>query len=246
MTYKHTFEVGDDVRIIGGTQEYHIVFVNYTAQNATLRNPANRSYQFGIPFAMLEPIPAAGPQQSFRVGDRVMLVGDMKDLYDVKGAELELPTGWKYQIENLTGNVGGWYEGRDLALYATKETLESLKAINEGTKATEQLFPPFNLSHLPSLDSALAEARKSGPMGMTILKGRAGKMDVPQYQFDPEESLMASVKPYRKPIDVQDALRILLEATQLQMEYVDRNPDPKFIAERITANKLLAHIRQIL
>ena len=210
MTYKHKFEVGDDVRIAGGTQEYHIVFVNYTAQNVTLRNPTNKSYQFGIPFAMLESTPLPAPKQSFRVGDRVMLVGDMKGLYDVKGVELELPTGWKYQIENLTGNVGGWYEGKELALYSTKETLESLKEINKGIKETEQLFHLLNQPP-PPLDSALAESRKLG-----------------------------------KPISVQEALRILLEATQIQLEYVERHPDPEFIAERITANKLLARIHQML
>lgn len=250
--------VGQEVRIPNCDIKYTVVFVNKGARNATLYDHTKGKYLFGVSFSEICEAPVvnlARPlARKFNVDDRVTLKGDMKDLYDIKEAEMALPCGWVYRIENLTGNVGGWYDEGDLELYATGESLKALKEIN---KATPKKFgmPPITsydkvcdgVSVITSgtgvgtsiFDSALVEARAT----MDILKGRGGDAPV---AFDPEESLLGSVKPYQKLINVQDALRVLLEVSAVQLEYIDRNPDPKCAVERITANKLLAQIRKML
>ena len=260
--------VDQEVRTPNCDINYTVVFVNKGARNATLYDHTKGRYLFGVSFTDICEAPVVNLpdhlRRKFNVDDRVMLKGDLKDLYDIKEAEMALPCGWVYRIENLTGNVGGWYDEGDLELYATGESLKALKEIN---KATPKKFgmPPMEslgrscgeLDTISSgigagtsiFDGVLAEARKGtippapGTI-MEILKGRGSS--APVVSFDPEESLLGSVKPYRKPIDVQDALRVLLEATMVQMEYIDRNPDPKYVVERITANKLLAQIRKLL
>ena len=257
--------VGQEVRIPNCDINYTVVFVNNGARNATLYDHTKGKYMFGVSFSDICDVPVVNKpdplRRKFNVDDRVMLKGDLKDLYDIKEAEVALPCGWVYRIENLTGNVGGWYDEGDLELYATGESLKAMKEIN---KATPKKFgmPPITpygnatggVGIISSgigvgttiFDSALAEARKgiiptASDALMEILRGRGASAPV---AFDPEESLMASVKPYKKPIDVQDALRVLLEATVLQMEHIDRYPDVP--VERIEANRLKAQMQQIL
>ena len=259
--------VGQEVRIPNCDINYTVVFVNKGARNATLYDHTKGKYLFGVSFSDICEKPVVNMPDSlrrkFNVDDRVMLKGDMKDLYDIKKVEMTLPYGWVYRIENLTGNVGGWYDEGDLELYATGESLKALKEINKakpkvfGMPPMESLGRPYGELEVRAsgvgagtsiFDGVLAEARKCavppapGTL-MEILKGRGGDAPV---AFDPEESLLGSVKPYQKPIDVQDALRVLLEVATMQMEYIDRNPDPKFAPERIQANRMLSRIRKIL